>query len=408
MDAEKLFACGTDPKQFLKKFNKISNEEQDLISRVADRAWVTLLLRYETTINPAIFLGAGGYSAQYQINVKELPSIEVYLLFSCLDTLTGSNYKNFEDWLDDQKITKKLSKEKIKSLYDCYKKEHGVTKYLRKLFSQLPVSTQDWLFRNICIIKEDGFIRDENKLVDRQKFLNALFHFFYGARNSFTHQSKPQPSNISKDIFNPNHKNNFISGRSFLINHKKWQLYYRYGLDDATILRVIIYTAVLQKLQIQVTDDHINAHMGHLARLNSFIAFINEVQSNASYLEAISNLSSEENNDLRSLIYHAGFHCLNNMATFEAIKLFEIKYTFESGMCNMAKSYFKLIVKINKKIIKFNKDFCSQQKNRKSLDTIYDFIKSLIIENPFKEIKNWPKKTEMKNLWLIITNPCYS
>jgi len=308
MNLTRLFDCGIKPKYFQEMLENLSSDDQELLSRVADRAWVTLIMRYNINIEKSGLSITRGNFGIYQLSVNELPSIELYLLFSCIDTLAGQNRKQFNDWLDDQDLEGKKTKDDIKQLYRKFKCEHGVTRNLRKLFQNLPDATKSWLYRNIKIIKLSESKNGLDQQINLQKFIQRLFKYFYFRRNSFTHRSKSISTNIANEIYDPDLQDIWLKNWPIFLDdnkpNQKWFFKYRSSLDEATILRVILHSAILQKLGIHVDDHHIHAHMLHLSRLNSFYAYKNETISNSFYLESLGKLFDEEQLELQSRILY--------------------------------------------------------------------------------------------------------
>ena len=111
MNVQRVFGCGIDGQAFKANYEGLSDENQFRLSRVAGRVWLTLQLRYEMAFynNPFAWR-----NEEYSLRHIEVPSIEVYLLWTCLETLAGKPvHKNFKDWIKEQPNIMDLGLENI-------------------------------------------------------------------------------------------------------------------------------------------------------------------------------------------------------------------------------------------------------------------------------------------------------
>src|SRR5574341_2424702 len=111
---------------------------------------------------------------RFDIEHLDIPSLEIYLLFSCLDTLAGQPvHTDFGVWLPKQVTGEALTVEEVQQLYERYQDEQGVSRNLRALFYALPYALKTWVSSHVRI----G--RIQSKHVDweqnEEKLLRHLF-----------------------------------------------------------------------------------------------------------------------------------------------------------------------------------------------------------------------------------------
>ena len=70
-----------------------------------------------------------------------LPSLEIYLLFGCIDALVQRSYSPFPEWLRKRGASTCWYLEAIRHLYEQYEGEAVVGAGLRKAFRNLPAAT---------------------------------------------------------------------------------------------------------------------------------------------------------------------------------------------------------------------------------------------------------------------------
>lgn len=411
-----MFGCGIDWQTFEEKFNNLSEDERQRIERVASRVWLSLLFRYDLQINPESFAITGGLWRQFTIRSIEIPSIEVYLLVSCLDTIAGNpKFQDFDQWLSHQDIVSNFNKDNIINLYQEYKENFGISKNLKYIFSNLPYSTTEWLHSNVRFRKiSDPRMQQEES---SSKLLEHLFLYYYDLRrNEFTHGSKPQQTWIGDDIYNPTEKSLWVtpaSGTQFALYKKKpnqkYCFSFRQGIDEATILRVIIHSVVLQKMGFDVTERLLQENIGHYSRVHAFRTLIYEVRYNAWILDATSKYKQQGYEQMVSYIYEVGIPTLLEQATEIAINRFEVnENALETGLQQISIDYFDAVKKINALINNFNEINPPHQNNESRTESISKFVDELLNSPYFDSLTNWPSKVEMTNLWLVICDPCYS
>jgi hypothetical protein len=147
MSVQSVFGCGIDRHTFKAKFEGMGEKDQLRLERVAKRMRLSLKLRYEAAFsrNPFAF-----GDEDFRLFNVEMPSIEIYLLCTCLDTFAGKpDYKDFGEWLQVQENVTSLNINSVIDLYGRYKEDYGVGRNLRNLFESFPQSVKDWLSNNV-------------------------------------------------------------------------------------------------------------------------------------------------------------------------------------------------------------------------------------------------------------------
>ncbi len=185
---------------------------------------------------------------------------------------------------------------------------------------------------------------------------------------------------------------------------------YRQGLDEATILRMLIHVAALQFMKIDVTQELITAKLQSYSRLDALYSFISEVNYNADALKTWSKLDKVEKKDNYYFLIHRGVPALSSSASATLINLY-FDNPLESGLKQMTIQYLDKVEQINSTIYNFNKENSPSNDNvsqNERWQTIKSFLDNQTLTPYYDEVLNWPTKTSMTNLWLVIRDPCYS
>lgn len=415
MDALLVFGCGVNRKDFETKFNALSQENQLRLEKVARRVRVTLKLKYEMGVyqNP--------FEAPYDYFVlvrDELPAIGIYLLVTCLDTIAGkAQFMDFRDWLKDQHIITTTNKEEIINLYTLYVNDFGVGKNLRDLFDNLPSITKEWLAKNVVFREiEQPFPLGSQPLDQLGK---RLYTYFYEIRrNDFTHRCFPRQVSTAEDIRYPDETGGWVtpaSGTHFELNRRKrnklWNFSYRQGLDEATILQIIIHSAVLQILNIPVTEELINLNLRNFSRLDGLYSFVSEVGSNANVLNLWFNIEELIKSEFKSYLMYAGVPLLGDQAAKRMIDRYNVGKGWETSYHQMTLRYVQEVAQLNTTITDFNAKNPHVKPMQDNIEAhweaIVGFLSELSRTSSAHSILNFPTTNEMANLWLIIRDPCY-
>lgn len=414
MSVQQVFGCGIDGQAFKTKYESLSEENKLRLRRVADRVRLTLKVRYEMAFYNSPFMWGG---EEYNLRYVELPSIEVYLLCTCLDTLAGQPvHRNFKDWIRDQPSVTCLGLEEITHLYAQYEEEYGVSRNLRSLFRNLPRSVKDWLATNVRIRRSDQFLPAGER--DADELVNRLYLYFYNVRrNAFTHGSVSRHTLTADDIREPKDNEGWItpaSGMDFVIDRDRpnqtWNFSYRLGLDEATILRMIIHASGLQMLEIEPTRELIDVNLRNYSRLNALYAFVSEVNRNAAAVSWWSKVADPGMDNLRAYLIYGGIPTLNSESSTVMADRY-LDNTLESGLRQMTHQYLREISHINSAVSDFNESNPPSRDNRNPSErwqVINEFLAELVKAPSCKSVLKWPSKTEMTNLWLVIRDPCYT
>ncbi len=101
------FSCGIDIVHFTTRYEALPQEERDRLQRVASRMLVTLKLRYQLAVSTNPFIDV---VEQHLFESSDWPSLEVYLLCTCLDMMAGqSRHKDFKNWVREQPLAETVS-----------------------------------------------------------------------------------------------------------------------------------------------------------------------------------------------------------------------------------------------------------------------------------------------------------
>ncbi len=414
MDVQRVFGCGIDRQTFKAKYEGLQEKDRLRLERAARRLWLTLKLRYEVAFYRSPFAWSG---EEFHLTNVELPSIEIYLLCTCLDTLAGRpDYKDFGEWLQAQENVAGLDVDRVTGLYDRYKEEYGVGRNLRNLFENLPQSVKAWLANNVVIRRSNQPLATTGQ--DTNVLAKQLYIYFYEIwRNTFTHSSVSQQTLTAEDVIEPAEGDGWwvtpAACTHFVLYkdrpNQEWNLSYRQGLDLATIMRVIIHAAALKMLDIEPTQEHIGANLRNLSRLNALYAFVNEVNSNSIAMGAWSKLDERSMDEFCSYLIHVGIPNLSSKASTIMADRYNSDNGLESGLRQMTLQYLNEVEQINSTVSAFNK---SHPPSKSNLDErwqlIKEFLDGLVKMSIYTTILKWPSIVEMTNVWLVIRDPCYT
>lgn len=415
MDALHVFGCGVNKKYFETKFKALDQEDQQRLERVARRVWITLKLKYELGAYQNPFESP---NERFILAHYELPAMGIYLLVTCLDTLAGkARFVDFRDWLKNQPDEKDLTWERIINLYTRYTDECGVGKNLHALFNNLPHCTKEWLARNVVIQEVDEPLSAEGQ--DPNLLLKRLYKYFYETRrNEYTHSSYPKQVSTADDIRLPDEDGWWVtpaSGTHFILDRRKpnklWNFSYRQGLDEATILRLIIHSGALQMLNIQVTEDLLILNLRNFSRLDALYSFMGEVASNADILKLWSNIEELNGSDFKPYLIYTGVPVISDQAARRMVDRYDIDKGWESSYHQITLQYIKEINHLNALITDFNQKNPHakpmQDNNEARWEAITVFLNELSRTPAAHSVLKLPTTNEMTNLWLIIRDPCY-
>lgn len=420
MVVRRMLSCGVNYKEFDTARKNLSDEQQKVIYNIARRMWVTHTLRYLTEIKVSVF----GPGETVQLELFDIPALEVYLLFTCIDALANKNHCNFYEWLKGQ-IGKDeaLNIETIKILYyKQYEPTKGIGANIRRLLENLPEQTQQWLSEHIKIQKLDRRVAKgeqidgENVFVevrDTNEVISELYKYFYNTRrNLFTHQSQSLQTYREEDIeirdrwrFTPT-TDNYRKDRRYT-----YSLRIKEGLDEATILRVIIQSAVLQEMKIPVQASTIRDYISNQSRLCAIYGFLKEIRQNSLYLRVLNDFDENGISELNNLIHDSGIPNLRSQWAPILIDRLDAGKPLERGLKQSIGSYLNNVTQLNSLIDEFNSSFVPPKK--RSDDEYNKAVKEFLTNQSktplFKDILKMPSRVEMENLELLVgRDPCYT
>jgi|GEM_PF-1802942 len=406
------FGCGIDDRELKTKYESLSEEDRLRLERVARRINLILTLRYRVSIHTSPFERYSHFDLVY----FELPSTQIYLLCTCLDILAGQpDHKNFKAWIEEQPDINYLGKDGIKQLYSQYEGEYAVGRNLRNLFRDLPQGAKDWLARNVVIRRANQPLAPERQKV--KKLLDRLYLYFYNhRRNSFTHSGVSHITPISDDIREPTDEGWWVTPASgthvdLYKDDKKWNFSYREGLDEITILRIIIYADVLKKLKIELTSELIDTNVRSYSRLHALYNFLGEINRNSALANLWTRIVDDPRmSDQRLDLIHSGFSLLSSEASTIMVERYRDNRR-ETALRQMTSRYVKEVDHINSLVSDFNESnppVRNADEQNKQWQVVKEFLDKLVDTPIFKSVVNLPSEKIMADLWLVISDPCYT
>jgi hypothetical protein len=248
---------------------------------------------------------------------------------------------------------------------------------------------------------------------------NLSKYFFDIRRNGYTHSSIVRQVATEGDIFLPQEKSGWITpagGTHFSLDRgkpkKKWNFSYRPGVDESTILRLIIHSAALQILDIEATQELILLNLKNYSRMDALYSFISEVTSNANLLKSWPKIDSSRASDIASYLIFSGIPTLNEEASVRMIDRYELRYPREQGFEQMTRQYLNEVRSLNSVIDGFNQANPRLRSTEGDIDGRWQLVKNFLTEQAnlpvYKILIKWPAMTEMTNLWLTVRDPCYT
>jgi len=410
-----MFCCGVEWKVFNEKYEAQPEEEQQRLRKVAWRIWVTLKLRYGITTRTHI--PSMGWDAEFKFTHIEWPSMEVYLLVSCLDTLAGKPvYQGFDDWLKAQERFSNLDTDGVLELFQRYRKDHGPRQTLRQEFMNLPKDIKKWLSQNVVIQRSNQVFNPARIKQDPEILVKRLFVYFYDVRrNEFTHGSSTRQTTRAENI-DPSDRSWTLSlaGWEYATDKKRyWNLYHRSGLDEATILRVVIQAVVLQRLGIEPKAEIIDKYITAQARLSALYGFLGEVDENARSLAWWPKFDETARNQFNILIGRGGIPSLDCKWPPILLERF-IDCPFEKQPRHMTAQYQESVGWLNAAIANFNSSHPplttdpSTDEWNDLMRAIKEFLKNQVKTPDYSFVLQTPYRKEIDAIWLIIRDPCYS
>lgn len=416
MTVQRVFGCGIDSNVFRARYESLRAEDQYRLERVAARVTFARRLRYEMAVMRNPFQGP---YEDFELAEIELPALEVYLLFTCIDTLAGqATYLDFRDWLTTRVHPDSMSTTDVTALYELYQDQFGVGRNIRGVFAALPEAVTTWLANNV-MIREAG----EPLTVpapDLPLLLRRLYGYFYDIRrNQFTHSSSPQQVLRASPIDMSGQSDRWVtpaSGTLFVLDkrrpEKKFNFSLREGLDESLILHVIIIASGLRILGIALDMPLLEKNLRKVARLDALHSFMAEADYNARLLQVWSTVEEKANLEFRTYVTYGAVPTLQTSATARVIEQFDNSLPLEAGMQQIASFYLGQIEQINSRVIGFNERTAVAKAGGKGAEERWTAVRDFLVMQTgipgLTDLIHWPGRVEMTNLWLIIRDPCYT
>lgn len=376
----RTFGCGVDQKVFNKKYLRLSDPEQERIQRVAIRSWMIIQLRYRFQYERNFSFRGQDWS---RLAYKEKPSLEIYLLATCLDTLAGkpSNYKEFTEWLEEEITSEKISVNEVKEYFNCWRQEYGISQTLRNLFDDLPSVLTKWLSVHLQFEKYSG-----TSTLNRKLFK----YIFNEWRHPFTHGSiTPNVWGVNTDIELPTDENKWWS------YSPDGYLMCRSGLDLATIIRVIIYSAVLNKLRFEIKAEHLDVYVGALSKLDAFYKFKWEMRHNVRMLQYWENYDGS-----KTILDQLPLNQVQRLNS----KLQTSSINMEQSLLETLTEYEENVKTLNYRIMDFNEAY-----SRKPFDVpdaycqaLSDFFSQQVKTDAYKAVLKINQNNRVRSIDLFI------
>lgn len=405
-----VVGCGVDPAAFNRAFEEMPVEEQERIQRVANRVNLTLVMRHQTSIHQNPFESA--YES-IMFDRWEWRSIEVYLLCTCVDTLAGkAKHKMFPEWLRKRAVDEPLLLKEIDRLHSQYLDEYGVGRTFRQLFDDVPMDVKGWLGENVSIRRSDQSISESS--IGTEELIELLGKYFYEKRrNPYTHLSKTRQTWIADDTRIPSVDRWWVtpaSGTMFEFRDgptgETWNFSFRDGLDEATILRVVIHATVLRLLGFEVSEEIVTANLHCLSKIRAVFDFIAEVNWNAYLAKGLLSLGDYMTEMFGESVFHQGIPVMSvENASRMADRLGDNQ--LEIGMSRMASAYSLEVGQIINETERFNR---THPPSRSIASSDKRWNKLLSFGKRFSpalhSILDRPSRNEITNLWLVLRDPC--
>lgn len=370
----RAFSSGVDAQVFRRNFDALSRHEKDRFDRVAQRLWASIFLRHH--MRGRLSIAQPGQAVAFDtllFHAAELPSLEIFYLFGCLDTLASTSYQRFPDWLRSKAVRERLqldgrsmSVDDLITIYDAYEGECGVGSNLRRLFSDLPAAVSTWLADNVRVVPtdEDPPLHDDGSQPPEHVTHHLYLYFYRKRRNPFAHESVAPLTDVARDvkrgagwhvlirnISTGKRPSDFWAHRA---DGRDWMVYLRNGIDEATVLRMIVYGVGLQRVGIEVTDQHVGAFFNSLSRQAAFYGFLDEIRLNALALSWWTGYDETGGSALHAVLDRTNIPQLVSTWAAALIERYRTDYPLEYDLQQMTREYIEAVLTLNAAIVTFN------------------------------------------------------
>jgi hypothetical protein len=381
--------------------------------------WLTLVLRYQLYHH----IRYASPSAIGTFEDADLPSLEIYLLFSCIDTLAQPpSYKAFPAWLKEQpEIEDLINVGRIEQLYRRYSKEYGVGSNIRRVFDELPQPTVEWLSGKVRIETANEESSAATPLLDRDEVVGHVCEYFYRIRrNLFTHWSVSHRTYVAEKYKQSDSALELLNMEPFTCWHltpatweyeidgKPWRMYLGEGVDEATILRVVLQAIVLQRMKIDVTSAMVEAYFSGQLKQSALYHFYDEVMQNASVLHWWNEFEENGRGDLYLYLANAGIPPLSCLWSTILLERLVPDFKDEHALHQLIGKYVDAIEKLNTAIEQFDSLYPPKQDWDVRKKALGEFFESQTREVSFGFVMQMPSRNEIERILLIARNPCRS
>jgi hypothetical protein len=413
--------CGISQRHFQECINNLSQKDREKLKRVAQRFWFTTKLKYEGSFwtNPYV-----PRQKELTIIFDEIPTLEIYLLCTCLDTLAGkSEYKAFEIWVRDQNfpLDTVVSVDQVIKLYEQYQEEYGINKNLKKLFLGLSSEVKSWLVEHVTIQPESS--PNISPATSSAELITRLHKFYFDVwRNAYTHSSVTRKSGITIEFLEElGHRPEWVLAQPSPFNfagkdRKKWNIYHKANVDLALILRVVVYSASLQFLGIKPSKEIIGNYLSNLHRRRLSYWVIYEFKDNQSLLDFWVNVRFiRETLRITPIMEYLDrfieyrFPTLASTSIKKLLKLLDPNDNFENQLIEPMQEYFQLVQEFNSIIASFNENNppiknSAENERRGRRNLLYDFFQRTAALPIFIKVKNYQLPASL--MALMLRDPC--
>lgn len=428
----RAFRCGVDAQEFRRNFDALSRHEKYRLDRVAQRLWASTILRHH--VRGRLRIAQPGQAVAFDsllFHAAELPSLEIFYLFGCLDTLASTSYQRFPDWLRRKAVRERLqldgrtvSMNDLITIYDAYEGECGVGSNLRRLFSDLPEAVSTWLTDNVRVVPmdEDPPLQDDAAQPPEHVTHHLYLYFYRKRRNPFAHESVAPLTDVARDVKRGVGWHVLISNIStgkrpsdfwaHRADGRDWIVYLRNGIDEATVLRMIVHGVGLQRVGIEVTDQHVGAFFNSLSRQAALYGFLDEIRLNALSLSWWAGYDETGGSALHAVLDRTNIPQLVSTWAAALIERYRTDYPLEHDLHQMTREYIEAVMTLNATIVAFNAAFpppnesaaMSSLPRRQQLAA---FVHAEARTPVFSRVVELPLQPAIKNLVRHADEPCW-
>ncbi|HKK08049.1 MAG TPA: hypothetical protein VKA44_04125 [Gemmatimonadota bacterium] len=411
----RAFACGVDRAEFSRRFEALSDGSREAVESIAWRHLIALKLRYLPTLVSHRVLG--GQRGFVELR-KEIQTLDSYLLITCLDTLADRQHVDFGAWLGEREEAS-FSREDIAALHEEYAEEHGPGEELRRLFLTLPEALRSWLGENVGLEPESPRARPRKP--SEAELMEALGdHFTALRKNPFTHRSElasgPLPDELGTladtDWTHPTAQWDLESAWS---SSTAGNLTFRMGLDEATILRLVVTGVVLAEMGLEVTRRLIEANMTKLERLHALYQFLGELRGNRALAESWQRPRTGGSSSLAWFASFRGMPLLSTRWTARLIAQLDDQVAFERGIQQQLAQYRQTLEDLNAELEAFNGEYRPLPSQewpriplRRRLDVIAERLATLTRTGAYRLALEFQDSTTVSRVWQLVRDPCYT